>query len=284
MADVPVLLIEGETFEGGRQNRVLNVSVLLGVGTTPIPVSCVEAHRWSDEGAMRLSDRRAPRRLRHAKNRSVQHSLRTDGSRYSDQSAVWDTVDATLSARGVASDTANLQHAYEALDATIRETEPHDGNNYLQRGGDADQLEPLPGQSGVVVAAGGRCITADLFDNAETLAAYSCQIVTSHTFDLPTKTAKPPSIDRALRFVHRIYRAEHAESASASGSEPSTTGRATESSPTDSSGTTHSCICRSSETDRSSARSRQWPGRGVSSKDFTGYSGYPWKIRRVVEG
>ena len=46
----PVLLIEGETFVGGLQNRVLNVSVLLAPGDQELPVACVEAHRWGSRG------------------------------------------------------------------------------------------------------------------------------------------------------------------------------------------------------------------------------------------
>jgi len=43
----PVLLTEGETVNGGRQNRVLNTSVLIPAATTlKIPVSCVEQGSW----------------------------------------------------------------------------------------------------------------------------------------------------------------------------------------------------------------------------------------------
>ena len=76
--DAPVLLVEGETFAGGLQNRTLNVSVLVDRGATRVPVSCVEAHRWSDPRPMELSDRRAPRRLRRTKDpqRAVRHEPR----------------------------------------------------------------------------------------------------------------------------------------------------------------------------------------------------------------
>ncbi len=44
---VPVLLVEGETVIGNKQNRTLNLSVLVAAGAdTAIPVSCVEAGRW----------------------------------------------------------------------------------------------------------------------------------------------------------------------------------------------------------------------------------------------
>jgi ARG/rhodanese/phosphatase superfamily protein len=43
----PVLIIDGEELVGAKQNRVLNLTVLIGAYTeTTIPVSCVEAGRW----------------------------------------------------------------------------------------------------------------------------------------------------------------------------------------------------------------------------------------------
>ena len=51
--DSSVLLYDGEELVGAKQNRILNVSVLVGAGAKlPIPVSCVEQGRWS-----RLSDK-----------------------------------------------------------------------------------------------------------------------------------------------------------------------------------------------------------------------------------
>src|SRR6266508_1459156 len=40
-ARIPVLLLEGETLVGAKQNRTMNVSVLCPPGRTVVPVSCV---------------------------------------------------------------------------------------------------------------------------------------------------------------------------------------------------------------------------------------------------
>jgi hypothetical protein len=45
--DVPVLLLDGEELVGAKQNRVVNLTLLVPAHTVlTIPVSCVEAGRW----------------------------------------------------------------------------------------------------------------------------------------------------------------------------------------------------------------------------------------------
>jgi hypothetical protein len=68
----PVLLVEGETLVGARQNRTLNVSVLVGAGTKiEIPVVCVEAGRWGEARPMGRSGHHAPTDLRRVKSETV---------------------------------------------------------------------------------------------------------------------------------------------------------------------------------------------------------------------
>ena len=50
--DANVLLYDGEELLGAKQNRILNVTVLVAARSrTPIPVSCVEEGRWSRRSA-----------------------------------------------------------------------------------------------------------------------------------------------------------------------------------------------------------------------------------------
>ena len=50
--DANVLLYDGEELLGAKQNRILNVTVLVGAKSTlAIPVSCVEEGRWSRRSA-----------------------------------------------------------------------------------------------------------------------------------------------------------------------------------------------------------------------------------------
>ena len=95
-SDHRILLLDGEELIGARQNRVLNITILVGAGQKiVIPVSCVEQGRWS----WRSRDFASARRTMYARGRrekmaQVSASMRASGSRRSQQSAVWDSVSA----------------------------------------------------------------------------------------------------------------------------------------------------------------------------------------------
>ena len=86
-ADEGVLLLDGEELVGARQNRVLNITILVGGHKNiVIPVSCVEHGRWrynSDEFAS--ADRALFSKARGKKMRQVSASMRESGTRRSDQ-------------------------------------------------------------------------------------------------------------------------------------------------------------------------------------------------------
>ena len=89
--DKPVLLIDGEELVGSKQNRILNVSILVPAhATTIIPVSCVEQGRWTYRSAQFSA---APR-IQYSSGRAekaeqVSNSLFSVGTRESDQHAIW---------------------------------------------------------------------------------------------------------------------------------------------------------------------------------------------------
>src|SRR3954452_15741899 len=76
--DVAVLLYEGEEVQGAQQDRTLDVSVLVAAGSRlQVPVSCVEAGRWDDEGGveeLRPAPQSAFPELRRAKSRAARLS------------------------------------------------------------------------------------------------------------------------------------------------------------------------------------------------------------------
>ena len=105
--DKPVLVVEGEHFLGGKQNRAVNDSVLVSsLGDLEIPVSCLERGRWGRRRAQRRDEAFAPARVRRAQHAGVAESMRRSGSRDGDQSAVWREVDQMLKGASVHSATA----------------------------------------------------------------------------------------------------------------------------------------------------------------------------------
>lgn len=195
-ADVPVLLIEGEALVGAKQNRVLNVSVLLAPhAATTIPVSCVERGRWGGEQRTRRSARHAPGQLRKYKTMTVNRSARRSGDKESDQGGVWREVDSYLAALAVESPSSALEDVYDERGDDLRRV--------------IDGLTPRAGQVGLAVGYGGRIRSLDLFDRPETLAAYWDALLTGAALDAmcapggtsPTKTA-------ATRFLRDLRAAE----------------------------------------------------------------------------
>ena len=118
-----VLILEGEELIGGKQNRIVNTTVVvLPEATVQIPVSCVEAHRWSRQ----RSDFRSSNALFRARSRvihktSVTENLKHRSSFSSDQSAVWGEVGMTLSELGAASPTADFQVGREKVTNRIED-------------------------------------------------------------------------------------------------------------------------------------------------------------------
>ncbi len=169
-ADVPVVLIEGETLVGVKQNRVLNVSVLLEPATkTTIPVSCVEAGRWGTSTATGHSMSHTPTQLRARKTESVNRSMRSDDVRLSDQAAVWSAVEDYADQFGTASPTAALEDVHVAAAGEV--------------GGLIDGLKPVADQVGVVVALGGEPSVLELFDHPATLASYWDGLLRGYALD-----------------------------------------------------------------------------------------------------
>jgi hypothetical protein len=103
--DIPVLLLDGEELIGAKQNRVLNLSILAPANKTiTIPVSCVEAGRWSRRSPEFQSSGRAMyARGRAAKSGQVSMSMRSGHSR-SNQSEVWRDISEKAERMSVASD------------------------------------------------------------------------------------------------------------------------------------------------------------------------------------
>lgn len=196
----PVLFVEGETVRGGQQDRSFNVSVLVPAGAEiACPVSCVEQGRWGGERRFRTDKHYATRRVRRAKSHSVAANLDHTDAKRSDQGLVWSVVDAELSAHRLAAPTAAMRDLERRFADEPRLRDAAD--ELVARG-------PLPGQRGVVIAHGGRIVAADVFATPELLVAHWPALVRGYLLDAPTDVSGRPSLDRAVRFLHRFATAD----------------------------------------------------------------------------
>jgi hypothetical protein len=134
-----VLLYDGEELAGAKQNRILNVSVLVAAGTKlPIPVSCVEEGRWHAQSpAFGAAPHAAHPRLRRRKAEALQAEPLARGVAQAD---VWDEVALTAGRLGVASPTHANADAFRANRPSLAQLE--------------QAFPPQPGQCGVTLALG----------------------------------------------------------------------------------------------------------------------------------
>ena len=134
-----MLLYDGEELVGAKQNRILNVSVLVGAGAKlPIPVSCVEQGRWARssvdfDSATHISH--AHLRRRKAEMLSAQPLARGVA-----QSEVWAEIGEKQQRMSVSSPTGAARDTFVAHGDRLQELE------------DAFPLQP--GQCGAVLAIG----------------------------------------------------------------------------------------------------------------------------------
>jgi hypothetical protein len=116
--DKDVLLYDGEELLGAKQNRILNVTVLVGAHTkTRIPVSCVEQGRWAQRSqAFAAAGHAAHPEMRRRKSAQL---LAAPLARGAAQHAVWDEVRATAERLGAASPTAAHADTYATRDTDL---------------------------------------------------------------------------------------------------------------------------------------------------------------------
>jgi hypothetical protein len=117
----PVLILEGEELVGGKQNRVVNATIIVPAGNIlKIPVSCMEAGRWD----RRQEDFNSGKAIFRAKSRAVQKasvtaSIRERGTFRSDQGAVWDEVSASLDEFAAPSPSSDFRASRDKLTERI---------------------------------------------------------------------------------------------------------------------------------------------------------------------
>ena len=198
-----VLLVDGDELVGARQNRIVNLSILVGGGKkVVIPVSCVEQGRWSWRSARFSAAKRSLFASAKAKKMAaVSRSMRDLGTRRSNQGEVWKDIGAQFSRRSVASDTAAMSDLYESMEPDLQRVEA--------------AFTAQPQQAGAVFASGARVIGMELFDAPAAFAKCFGKIVRAYAMDVeevPAPHAVDPVAVKAevKRFLEAMVKASAA--------------------------------------------------------------------------
>lgn len=186
--DRGVLLYDGEELVGAKQNRILNVSVLLGAGSTArIPVSCVERGRWSwrDRSFRSAGHVAGPELRRHKAS-----SLRTDAlARGAAQGTVWAAVDGQLTRVGALSPTAANSDGFEARAADIRSLS---GRFALE-----------PGQCGMVASIAGRGWCLDAVSRPAVFERVYPKLLAGYVYDALESVGETVPAEQVLATLRR---------------------------------------------------------------------------------
>jgi len=170
-ATQPVLLLDGEELVGAKQNRVLNLTVLVpAMSKTVIPVSCIEQGRWHWRSRQfETANRTLYASARAEKMAQVSRSMRVEGSYRSDQSAIWDSIGRKAANFETRSPTGAASDIYETRRAQLDEM--------------VTQVKPQADQVGAAFWVRGRLIGAEIFGSADTFGRLLPKLVRSYGLD-----------------------------------------------------------------------------------------------------
>ncbi|MHC4442831.1 MAG: ARPP-1 family domain-containing protein [Planctomycetota bacterium] len=166
-----VFLMAGEELIGAKQNRILDVSLMVDANKeVKIPVSCVESGRWSYRSRrFRSGGSSSPSRLRAAMSKMMHESYQETGEPSSDQSEVWDMVDSTLNCMESLSDSSALHAVYEDHSESLEDY--------------ASKIKCPPDCCGVAFMIGNDIAGIDFFDKPQTLSKLWKKLLRSYAID-----------------------------------------------------------------------------------------------------
>lgn len=195
----PVFVVDGEELLGAKQNRIVNISIMVPAETDlKIPVSCVEAGRWSHTSrSFRTASRAHYAEGRARKMRDVNYSLRSSGARRSDQGRVWSEIDGKAERMQAHSDTAAAAAMYDSHRSSL--------DDYRKA------FEPRKDQVGAIFLVEGHNHGIDLFDRSEVACAMHPKLVESYALDaidfgrdVQKKETDASLLARAKSFLEQI--------------------------------------------------------------------------------
>ncbi len=170
-SDNNLLILDGEELVGAKQNRIVNVTILVAAHATfTIPVSCVEQGRWSYQSRRFMSNGRVmPLRMRMKKSAAVYKSLINCGSFTADQGEMWDMIEEKISNLHVDSPTAAMGDIYDHEQDIM--------DDYMKHFSIKEK------QAGMMVMINDQVVGCDCFAKHDTLKKTFPKLVKSYVLD-----------------------------------------------------------------------------------------------------
>lgn len=190
-----ILLLDGEILTGAKQNRVVNVSILVAAhAKQKIPVSCVEQGRWRHV-ADKFTDSRdfSYANLRRQKTEQVSENLRSCGRYSADQGAIWDEVERKQRAMGVYSATGALNEVYET--------------HLPKMEAFSAAFSAVEAQVGSVIFFKDKFICLDAFDSSASLRKLHRKMIESYaleTLETDGQEQKQPEYENVVKLLNKI--------------------------------------------------------------------------------
>ncbi|HPP16451.1 MAG TPA: hypothetical protein PKW19_06585 [Dictyoglomaceae bacterium] len=196
--DVPVFIMDGEELKGGRQNRVLNTSILVQKNSEVIiPVSCTEQGRWHySSETFEEPDYVIPSDIRKHKNEAVFNSLINEGNFESDQGKIWDEIYKYHEKHAVHSNTGALRDVLDKQKGTLEEK--------------IQSFHYIKEQKGIMVFVNGKVDGLDVISLSSAYELLHNKLVESYILRAHSEKGKfkEDYIDKAISFLKEIENAE----------------------------------------------------------------------------
>ena len=203
--DQDVLILDGDILIGAKQNRSVTTTIIIAKKSkSVIDVNCVERGRWHYKGSkFTASDQPMFSRLRAAKSRSVNYSLKENRSFAADQGEVWNEISeksirfSLADEAYKASDTEAADEMYASYEDRIKAYE--------------GAFKAKEGQVGFVVLIDGKVAGCDIFGNPGVLNRAFGKGIRSYildaiekSFDKNKKAAVGDSRKKAAAFLSSV--------------------------------------------------------------------------------
>ncbi len=187
-----LLLLEGELLRGGKQHRVLRVTLVVAPGEEQIiPVCCVEQGRWNQGESSFGAASFAPPSVRRKSNLSGDSF---EASRA--QGEVWEEVESLLYSRRVDSSTESLLEGYEEDTASLETFRK--------------ELAPPPEALGCMVFRGREMLGMDVLESPKAFAALWPRMAegyfftsSENPFEEASEEVKPEDAEGAQKHVRK---------------------------------------------------------------------------------